>query len=145
MVVNLRIGWEQLRASLSQLVDWLLGFDVGSEARRPVFDGSEVARYLSDIEKKKQKLAAEYEESGTIASVTMPTTPRGIRTINYWSDSGHFWRWQYDESTIQDTFTHILDLADDPTMPFTFSDAMRAHELLRVTELTMDCQDVVGF
>ena len=142
MVVNLRIGWEHLRASLAQLIDWLLGVSTNDD--KPIFDKSEIMKYLTDIEGKKQKLAAEYEESGTIAAATMPTKPRGIRTINYWSESGHFWRWQYNETTIQDTFTHIMDLADDPNMPFTFGDAMRAHELLTFMELTMDCQDVVG-
>lgn len=147
MVVNLRIGWEYLRASLSQIVDWLLGFDV--DEKQPVCDGSEVARYLADIEGRRQKLAAKYEESGIIGSATVsaatPHTPRGTRTINYWSNSGHFWRWQYNENTIQKTFNHIMDLAEDPTVPFTFDDSINAHELLRLMELTMDCQDVVGF
>jgi len=142
MVVNLRIGWEHLRASLARFIDWLLGFNANGNMF--VIHKSDVMKILADIEGKKQKLAAEYEESGTIGMATMPTTPRGTRTINYWSESGHFWRWQYNETTIQDTFTHIMDLADDPTMPFTFGDAMRAHELLHFMELTMDCHDVVG-
>lgn len=149
MVVNLRIGWEQLRTSLSQIVDWLLGFNV--DGKRPVFDGSEVARYLADIEGKRQALADEYEESGTIGSATSspaigtPDIPRGNRTISYWSDSGHFWQFKYNERTIMDTDHHIINLADDPTMPFTHDDAMRCQKMMQLMETTMDCRDVVGF
>ena len=145
MVVNFRIGWEHLRASLSQLVDWLLGFDVGSEAKRPGVGGSEIARYLSDGERKRQALADEYEEAGVIGSASMPTVPRGNRMISYWSDSGHFWQFRYNEQTIMDTDHHIINLADDPTMPFTHDDAMRCQKMMQLMETTMDCRDVVGF
>lgn len=142
MVVNLRIGWEHLKESLAQFIDWLLGFD--ADGGRPVSNKSKLMKFLAEIEGKEQSLSEQYKASCLPTSITMPTKKYGTRTINYWSESGHFWRWQYNETTIQDTFTHIIDLADDPTMPFTFGDAMRAHELLHFMELTMDCQDVVG-
>jgi hypothetical protein len=142
MVVNFQIISERLQASLAQFIDWLLGFDADGD--RPVSNKSKVMKFLADIEGKKQSLAEQYKSSCLQTSIMLPNKKSGTRTINYWSESGHFWRWQYNETTIQDTFTHIMDLADDPTMPFTFGDAMRAHELLQFMELTMDCQDVVG-
>jgi len=156
MVASLRITFENFRASLTQLVDWLLGFDVGSEAKRPAFDGSEIARYLSDVERKRQALADGYEESGTIGLVRpnlvksnpasgTPDTPRGNRTISYWSNSGHFWQFKYNEQTIMDTDHHINNLADDPTIPFSHDDAMRCQRIMQLMEATMDCRDVVGF
>jgi hypothetical protein len=143
MVVNLRICWEQIRASLSQLLDCLLGFYVNGN--QPVRDGSEVARYLSDIEGKRQALADEYEESGVIGSGKLPHVPCGNRTISYWSDSGHFWQFRYSEKTIMDTDHHVNNLADDPTIPFSHDDAMRCQKMMQIMETTMDCRDVVGF
>ena len=71
------------------------------------------------------------------------TTP--TRTINYWSKSGQFFQWRYTAATLQATHQHISFFADDPAIEFTWDDAVIAHELIRLTELTMDCQDVVGF
>lgn len=67
------------------------------------------------------------------------------RIINYWSDSGHFFRWSYRKDQLQQVQRHLGKIAADPAIEFTWHDAARVCELIRFMELTQDCQDVVGW
>jgi hypothetical protein len=67
------------------------------------------------------------------------------RVISYWSEGGHFFRWTYTAATLQRTYQHVAFLAEDTLVEFTWEDVRRVHEMMRFMELTIDCQDVVGW
>lgn len=66
------------------------------------------------------------------------------RTIDYWAESGHFFRWQYTADTLQQTWQHVANLADDPCIELSWPDVARVHYMIEIMEATQDCRDVVG-
>jgi hypothetical protein len=109
------------------------------------FDWLTLANEFEKLQKSEAETSSVPSAKQPGTSITLPAKLSGTRIINYWSESGEFFQWRYTAATMQATHQHIAFLADDPLIDFTWSDVARVHEMMRFMELTMDCQDVVGW